>query len=265
MLSSVTGSDAGGPAHDILDWFADLRSREAERRARQAGVFYGESPNVVARLIESGLVMRSALVLERRRHLLDDIDTRGADVVVLSDPELRDVVGFDMHRGVVGLFERPPPVEIDEIDNARIVCVVEGVGDDANIGAIVRSASALGADALVLDPTTADPFTRRAVRVSMGCVGLLPIVRPSEWPPAMPGRSVLAMTPSGDVEIGDVQIAGRVAVAVGSEGPGLSQAMLDSSDLRVRIDMGTGIESLSVSHAAAIALYQVRRGLSQTR
>ena len=261
----MTGSDAGDPDGDILEWFRDLRSREAERRARLGNVFYGESPGVVARLVDSGVRLRSLLVLERRKHLLADIETGGAEVVSLTDPELRDVVGFDMHRGMVGLFERPTAPTLGDLSDAHIVCLVEGVGDDANIGAIVRTAAALEVDALILDEASADPFTRRAARVSMGAVGLIPIVRATQWPPRMPGRMVIAMTPHGDVDIGDVQVEGRVAVAVGSEGPGLSQATLDASDLRVRIEMGAGIDSLSVSHAAAIALHHVRRELSQSR
>ncbi|MDH3250714.1 MAG: RNA methyltransferase [Acidimicrobiia bacterium] len=261
----MTGSDADDPSGDILEWFRDLRSREAERRARNADVFYGESPGVIARLVAAGVALRSVLVLERRKHLLADIDTGDADVFVLTDPDLRDLVGFDMHRGMVGLFERPRSLRLDQLTDARLVCIVEGVGDDANMGAIVRTAAALQAEALVLDDTSADPFTRRAVRVSMGAVGLMPIVRAHSWPPSMPDRTVLAMTPAGEIEIGDVQLAGRVAVAVGSEGPGLSQVMLDASDLRVRIEMGPRIDSLSVSHAAAIALHHVKRELSQNR
>ena len=262
MRSNVTDSDGEGPDLDILEWFRDLRSREAERRARLANVFYGESPGVVARLVDGGVRLRSLLVLERRAHLLAGIETGGAEVVSLTDPELREVVGFDMHRGMVGLFERPPAPTLDAVSDVRVVCVVEGVGDEANVGAIVRTAAALEADALVLDEASADPFTRRAVRVSMGAVGLIPIVRADQWPPHMPGRMILALTPGGDVDIGDVEIEGRVAVAVGSEGPGLSQQMLDASDLRVRIEMGSGMDSLSVSHAAAIALHHVRRALS---
>lgn len=262
MPSNVTGSDRGEPTGDILEWFSDLRSREAERRVRRAGAFFGESPGVVARLVGSGITLRSLLVLERRSHLLADIEIGAAQVAVLTDPELREVVGFDMHRGMIGLFERPSPPGLESIADAPIVCVVEGVGDDANLGSIVRTAAALGANALVLDETCADPFTRRAVRVSMGAVGLIPIVRADHWPPQMSGRTMLAMTPDGDCEIGDVTITGSVAVAVGAEGPGLSRAMLEASDLRVRIAMEDGIDSLNVSHAAAIALHHVRRGLS---
>jgi tRNA G18 (ribose-2'-O)-methylase SpoU len=262
MPSNVTGSDADDPDGDILEWFRDLRSREAERRARRAGFFYGESPGVIARLVDSGVGLRGLLVLERRRHLLEDIETGAAEIVTLTDPELREVVGFDMHRGMVGLFERPQAPGLDDLSDAGVICIVEGVGDDANLGAIVRTAAALEADALILDETSADPFTRRAVRVSMGAVGLIPIIRAEHWPPELQDRTILALTPAGETEIGDVDIDGPVAVAVGAEGPGLSKAMLDAGDLLVRIEMGPGIDSLSVSHAAAIALHHVRRARS---
>lgn len=258
----MTGSDTDPPTDDILEWFSDLRSREAERRVRRAGLFYGESPGVIARLVGAAAPLRAVLVLERRTHLLEQMDIGAAIVRVVSDPDLRAIVGFDMHRGMIGLFERPRPPTPDRLDGTAIVCIVEGVGDDANIGAIVRTAAALGAGALVLDERTADPFTRRAVRVSMGSIGLVPVIRSSEWPPEMPGRTVVAMTPSGDLELGEIELSGPVAVAIGSEGAGLSRSMLDASDLRVRIEMGPGIDSLSVSHAAAVALDHVRRVLS---
>lgn len=262
MPSNVTGSEVDDPSGDIREWFRDLRLREAERRVRRADLFYGESPAVVERLIESGVRLRSLLVLERRKHILGGIDTGDAEVVALTDPELRDVVGFDMHRGMVGLFERPDRIGMDSVADARVVCVAEGVGDDANMGALVRTAAALGVGGLILDESSADPFTRRAVRVSMGTVGLVPIVRSDSWPPQLSGRTVIALTPSGDTPITGLVVEGAVAVAVGSEGPGLSKAMLDRSDLRVRIEMGRGIDSLSVSHAAAIALHHVRRAPS---
>ncbi len=229
---------------------------------RQADLFFGESPGVVERLIESGVRLRSLLVLERRRHLLAGLDIGDAEVMALPDPELRDVVGFDMHRGMVGLFERPRLRGLDSIADADVICIVEGVGDDANIGAIVRTAAALGVGGLVLDERSADPFTRRAVRVSMGTVGLVPVIRPEAWPPPPGDRTVIALTPSGDIEITDLDVEGRVAVALGSEGPGLSRETLERSDLRVRIEMGPGIDSLSVSHAAAIAFHHVRRAPS---
>jgi tRNA G18 (ribose-2'-O)-methylase SpoU len=255
----VTDSDTDAPIDDILEWFSDLRSREAERRVRRAGLFYGESPGVISRLLDAGVTLKGLLVLERRKDLLEALDLGPAEVRVLTDPQLQAIVGFDMHRGMVGLFERPESPSVDRLTAADIIGIVEGVGDDANIGAIVRTAAALGAGGLVIDERTADPFTRRAVRVSMGSIGLIPVVRSSQWPPELPGRTVIAMTPSGDVELGDLDVAGPVAVAVGSEGPGLSPAMLAASDVRVRIDMGPGIDSLSVSHAAAVALDHVRR------
>lgn len=263
MRSNVTASERD-ESGDILEWFRNLRSREAERRARRADLFYGESPGVVERLLRSGVRMRSLLVLERRKHLLDDLDTGGAECVSLTDPEMRDVVGFDMHRGMVGLFSRPLPPSISDVAAVRLACIVEAVGDDANMGAIVRTASALGVGALILDESSADPFTRRAVRVSMGTVGLIPILRERNWPPLLPDRTIIAMTPSGETEIGDLEVEGRLAVAVGSEGSGLSTEMLDASHVRARIDLAPGVDSLSVSHAAAIALDHVRRAPSPT-
>jgi tRNA G18 (ribose-2'-O)-methylase SpoU len=137
--------------------------------------------------------------------------------------------------------------------------LLESINDHENLGAIARTACALGADALVLDPTCADPFYRRSVRVSMGALLHIPVVRSDNWPASLDaieaaGFTVWALTPSTDaVDIATMPVPPRWAVAVGAEGPGLHAETLRRF-VNVRIPMRNGVDSLNVGHAVAVAL-----------
>ena len=146
---------------------------------------------------------------------------------------------------------------LEDLDPLPCVLILEGINDADNLGALVRTAVALGVTGVVCDPTTADLYTRRCVRVSMGTVGALRVSRPRDWPPDVGDRSLVAMSPSGGRTLQDVANAGPIGVAFGAEGPGLSAAMLDVADLVVAIPMANGVDSLNVSHAAAIALHHL--------
>lgn len=239
-----------------LELFRDLHSRAAERRAREAGLFFGESPTVVRRLIDAGVPIRHLVVSDRRRAFLDTVPE---DTVrkVLAESELYDLVGFEMHRGVIATFERPPLVNISDLSASRCLVVLEGINDADNLGSLIRTAVALGVTDFVCDPTTADLYTRRCVRVSMGTVGAVSLSRSAVWPPSLGGRQLIAMSPSG-VALGD-GVSEPMAVAFGAEGAGLSQALLDVADVVVRIPMSNDVDSLNVSHAAAIALHHFSR------
>jgi tRNA G18 (ribose-2'-O)-methylase SpoU len=143
--------------------------------------------------------------------------------------------------------------------------VLEGINDHENLGAIARSAAALGVEGLVLDPTCADPLYRRCVRVSMGEILHLPFTRAEHWPGALDeiraaGLAVVALTPAADAEPIDVvaarRRAGPVALMFGAEGPGLTAAALAAADEVTRIPLRSGTDSLNVGHAAAIAFYE---------
>ncbi len=154
------------------------------------------------------------------------------------------------------------------LPGARLLAVLEGLTDHENLGAIARSARALGVDALLLDPTCADPLYRRAVRVSMGEILFLPWTRISPWPDGLDqlrqaGITLVALTPAPDAMPIDELVAsgpsGPMALLLGTEGPGLSAAALASCDLRVRIPIRAGVDSLNVGHAAAIAFHLLGR------
>lgn len=194
------------------------------------------------------------------------------------------IVGYHAHRGALALAGRPAPRSIDSVlAGARLVLVVEAVNDHENLGALFRNAAAFGVDAVVLDPSAADPFYRRSVRVSVGHVLRVPFARAEVWPDDLAtvraaGFDVVALSPAGDVRIDDLarrrpggdersrggggSYAGdtrgqRWALMVGAEGSGLSDAALQAADVRVRIPMAAGVDSLNVATAAAVALHRL--------
>jgi tRNA G18 (ribose-2'-O)-methylase SpoU len=158
---------------------------------------------------------------------------------------------------------RPLPSVAEVVDGARRIVVLEDVVDHTNVGAIFRCAAALGFDAVVLAPRCADPLYRRAVRVSMGAVFSVPYARMGDWREGLgrlrsAGFRLLALTPEPDaVPIGEVpaDVDGRLALLLGSEGDGLSGRWRGQADMRVRIPMSRGVDSLNVASAAAIACY----------
>lgn len=244
-----------------LDLFRDLRGREAERRAAERGLFFAESPEVVDRIGRSGAVITHVVASERRAWRLDSMVLGGAAVTVLPEEELYSLVGFEMHRGIIAAVERPPEIGIPDPAEYPMIAVLEGINDHQNLGAIVRSGAALGVSAFVLDPTTADPFYRRCVRVSMGTVAAAPFVRSEAWPDtveAMAEWTRVALTPGGETDLSDVTRVTPVAIMLGAEGSGLSARVLELADVRVRIPMERDIDSINVAHAAAIAFHHFR-------
>jgi tRNA G18 (ribose-2'-O)-methylase SpoU len=172
---------------------------------------------------------------------------------------LSQVVGFRVTRGVLASADRPPPPEVGALlAAARRVVVLEALNDFENLGALFRNAAAFGVDAVLLDPQCADPLYRRSVRVSMGHVLQVPFaVLPGAWPGSLArldGFTTVALTPGGSTLLRAVPPLERWAVLLGAEGPGLTDGALARADLRVRIPMAAGVDSLNVATAAAVAL-----------
>lgn len=251
-----------------LELFRDLRDRQAERRVADLGLFFAESPEVISRIGRSGGRIVHVVASERRARRLDSMSLGDATVSVLSEDALYSLVGFEMHRGMIASVERPTPPRLTDIDSSPMVGVLEGINDHQNLGAIVRSGVALGVSGFVLDPTTADPFYRRSVRVSMGTVTSVPLVRVDSWPNAVAtldwARKV-ALTPAGEQDLFALEVTGPVAIMLGAEGSGLSPAALRMADVRARIPMEQEVDSINVSHAAAIAFAHFRSGLGRSR
>jgi tRNA G18 (ribose-2'-O)-methylase SpoU len=180
---------------------------------------------------------------------------------------MRSITGFAVHRGVLASFDRKPqPSVADVVGDARRLVVLEDVNNHTNVGAIVRSASALGVDALLLDPSSCDPLYRRSLRISMGEALSLPHTRTEALPAGLvplraAGFALVALTPAPDaLDIAEVAAARheRLALLLGTEGPGLSAAVLAEADVRARIPLAAGVDSLNVAAAAAIAFYALR-------
>jgi tRNA G18 (ribose-2'-O)-methylase SpoU len=246
--------------------------REArDGRVRRAGLFLAEGRLVVRRLLESRFTVRSVLAT---RGVLDDLgDAIGKRPSVqryeASAETIRAVVGFTFHRGCLALGEEGPPIPapaVVEPAGSRLVLGLEDVTDPDNVGAVFRNAAAFGAAGLVLSPRCADPLYRKAIRVSMGATLAIAFAT-TDWRDGLralraAGYTLMALTPhvgaqNLDAVVADGPAPHRLAVLLGAEGAGLSEATHRAADLRVRIAMAPGVDSLNVATACAIALHRL--------
>jgi tRNA G18 (ribose-2'-O)-methylase SpoU len=265
--------DITDPDDERLDSFRDLNSIDRRPDLPSGkGLVIAEGVLVVQRMLASPFAPLAFLGTDRRLAELEaDLAGSPAPYYRVSAEVMAQVVGFHLNRGVLGAARRAPERSLaDVVDGARTVVVLEGVNDHENLGAVFRNAAGLGVDAVVFGTGCADPLYRRAVRVSMGHALLVPYTRATDWPGDLKalrqmGFRLLAMTPNSDAAPLAEAMATlrdeRVAVLVGAEGPGLSRAALAASDVRVRIPMSRGTDSLNVATAAALAFYErVRLG-----
>jgi tRNA G18 (ribose-2'-O)-methylase SpoU len=241
--------------------FVDLADPAARRQRERDEIFVAEGLIAVQRLIESPHQIRTILVTPKHQRRVEALPGVANTVIVVADEDVvAATVGFDFHRGVVASAQRLPlPSVAAVLAGARRIAVLEGLNDPENLGLIARSARALGFDALLLDPTCIDPYYRRTVRVSMGEVLLLDVARFDEWPAGMDlvhaaGFESWALTPdAGATSIWNADVPERLAIVLGSEGPGLTHATRQRASRRVRIPISADVDSLNVGHAAAIA------------
>jgi tRNA G18 (ribose-2'-O)-methylase SpoU len=270
-VDRVVVCDVTDPDDTRLDDFRDLNS--IDRRPdlpTGKGLVIAEGVLVVQRMLASRFAPLGFLGTDRRlAELKADLAASAAPYYRVSADVMARVVGFHLNRGVLAAARRPPELSVAQVvDRAQTVVVLEGVNDHENLGAIFRNAAGLNVDAVVFGSGCADPLYRRAVRVSMGHALLVPYARATDWPTDLntlrqQGFRLLAMTPNADASDLSVAMAAvhgeRVAVLVGAEGPGLSRAAMQASDLRVRIPMSRGTDSLNVATAAALAFYERAR------
>ena len=263
--------DITDPADPRIDDFRDLNS--ADRRPDLPGgkgLVIAEGVLVAQRMLASRFTPHAFLGTDRRLGELSvGLTAVPAPYYRASAEVMADVVGFHLNRGVLAAARRPPELAVgDVLANVRTIAVLEGVNDHENLGAIFRNAAGLGVDAVIFGQGCADPLYRRAVRVSMGHALLVPFAKADHWPADLyrlrdNGFRLLAMTPSPQARtlaevIDDLQDE-KVAVLVGAEGPGLGDAALRAADVRVRIPMARGTDSLNVATAAALAFYERAR------
>ena len=261
--------EVSDPDDARLSDYRDLRDVELRKHLEaEHGLFLAEGEKVVRRALEAGFPARSFLMAPRwLAGLADVLDRSDAPCYVVSEQLAEAVTGFHVHRGALASLERAPlPSVADALEGARTVVVLENVVDHTNVGAIFRSAAALGVDAVVLSPRCADPLYRRSIKVAMGAVFTVPYARMEDWydGPAelsRAGFTTVALTPAADaVEIEEaVRGLDKVALLLGSEGPGLSRRWMESADRRAVIPMAAGIDSLNVAAATAVACYVTAR------
>jgi len=241
------------PADPRLADYVGLTDADLRRRVEGAA-FIVEGGLAIDRLLASPYPVRSLLVTERWVERLGSVD---APVYVVSQDVMNAVAGFDIHRGALASAARLPlPPMADLLADARLVVGLETVNDHENMGALFRNAAAFGVGAVVLSPDCCDPLYRRSVRVSLGHVLHVPFAVGEVT--AIDGLTTVALTPDAEATpIGEVDWPDRVAVLLGAEGPGLRADTLAAADLRVRIPMAPGVDSLNVATAAAVALHRI--------
>ena len=247
---------------------ADYRRLKERQLNAEGGRFVAESERVVRRLIASDLRVCSVLVTPARLAAMEDLlrDEGRFPVYVATQAVMDGIAGFHVHRGCLAIGERGGRRVIPT--QARLIVAVEDLVDADNLGAIVRNAVAFGADALVLSPRSADPFYRKAIRVSLGGVFSLPIVRLARWPNdlvalrADGGFSIVgAVVDPRALPLDQLTPPARTVLLLGTEGPGLSASAIAACDQLVTIPMAgsAGADSLNVATAGAVCLFHLSR------
>ena len=253
-----------------LDIYARLTENQLVNRADpENALFVAESPLVIGRALDAGCEPVSFLM--EQKHIegkgsallarCPDVPVYAAELDVLTQ-----LTGFHLTRGMLCAMRRPKPRDPAVLlQGASRVAVLENVMNPTNLGAIFRSAAALGMDAVLLTNAGSDPLYRRAVRVSMGTVFQIPwAYLPEDWPTLLHalGFCTAAMALRDDsVRLDDARLAAeqRLAIVMGTEGDGLADATIASCDYTVRIPMHHGVDSLNVAAASAVAFYQLGR------
>lgn len=260
-----------------LDVYARLT--EAQLRNRQEpekGIFIAESLKVIEHALDAGYAPVSMLM--ERKHIEGQaklvIERCGDIPIYTAEREvLARLTGYELTRGILCAMRRPSPKTVEELcADARRVAVLEGIVDPTNVGAIFRSAAALGFDAVLVTPTCCDPLHRRAVRVSMGTVFQIPWARigerVSDWPQkgmeqlhGLGFRTAAMALSENSVNIDDERLVAeeKLAVVLGTEGDGLSVETIADCDYTVCIPMAHGVDSLNVAAASAVAFWQLGR------
>jgi len=248
--------------------FATLTEAQLRNRLEpDKGIFIAESPKVIRVALDAGYVA-VALLCERRHITGDaaDIVARCGDIPVYTGDRglLAALTGYTLTRGVLCAMRRPANRTVADVcGGARRVAVIDGVVDTTNIGAIFRSAAALGIDAVLLTSSSCDPLNRRAVRVSMGSVFLVPwtwLEAPVSSLRELGFRTVAMALTDNSVSIDDPVLCAepRLAVILGTEGDGLAREAICDADYVARVPMAHGVDSLNVAAASAVAFWQLR-------
>ena len=266
-------------ARSELDVYVRLTGNQLRSsKESENGIFIAESPTVIEVALNSGCEPIS-LLTDKRLLMTDAVDkiisvldaygeSTGIPVPIYTAEKevLRNLTGFELTRGALCAMKRPTlPDPASLCKSAKRIAVFEEITDSTNIGALFRSAAALGVDAVLVTPTCCDPLCRRAVRVSMGTVFQVPFARLERWPDDIEliksfGFKTLAMALSDDsVSLGDeaLKLEDKLAIILGTEGTGLKKETIAAADYTVKIPMSHGVDSLNVGAAGAVAFWQL--------
>ncbi|MBR3752414.1 MAG: RNA methyltransferase [Ruminiclostridium sp.] len=273
MPNIIQITDFNDPA---LDVYARLTENQLlNREDPENALFIAESPKVVERALNAGYQPVSVLVEDKHiEGQAKEVIARCGEIPVYTAPfdVLTQLTGFKLTRGVLCAMRRPKLPSVEEVcKNARRIAILENVMNPTNVGAIFRSAAALGMDAVLLTPACSNPLYRRAIRVSMGTVFQVPWTflgsETDHWPqPGLDrlkamGFQTAAMALSDDsISIRDprLQDCEKLAIILGTEGDGLAEGTIADCDFTVRIPMTHGVDSLNVAAASAVAFWQLQ-------
>ncbi len=255
-------------SHPGVEIFSSMTEAQLRNRLEQEkGIFIAESPKVIRVALSAGY--KPVAILCEEKHITGD----AADIIVMCGEIpiyvgertlLMSLTGYQLTRGVLCAMRRPRPRSVEEVcRSAHRIVVIDSVVDTTNIGAIFRSAAALGVDAVLLTPTSCDPLNRRAVRVSMGSVFLVPwtwMNAPINDLHQLGFKTVAMALTENSVSIDDTHLMAepRLAIIVGTEGDGLAHEVIGDADYVARIPMSNQVDSLNVAAAAAVAFWQLR-------
>ncbi|MBO4590165.1 MAG: RNA methyltransferase [Bacteroidaceae bacterium] len=260
-----------------LDVYFSLTERQLRNHLEpEKGLFIAESPKVIDVALNAGY--NPVSMLTSRKHIDGDAKALisrcgGIPVFTGDDALLEKITGFRLTRGVLCAMKRPVLPSVESVcSGKRRIVVIDNVVDSTNVGAIFRSAAALGIDGVLLTPTSCDPLNRRAVRVSMGSVFLVPWTYLDDeaysWPSigieklhSLGFRVVAMALKERSVSIDDKALCAEphLAIVMGTEGEGLTDEVIDASDYVARIPMSHHVDSLNVAAAAAVAFWQLTR------
>lgn len=255
-------------SHPGVEIFCTLTEAQLRQRIEpDRGIFIAESPKVVKVALDAGY--EPLAILCEHKHIIGDaadIIERCGDIPVYTGSRelLATLTGYVLTRGVLCAMRRPIPRSMEEVcQKARRIVVIDGVVDTTNIGAIFRSAAALGIDAVLLTRNSCDPLNRRAVRVSMGTVFLVPwtwMDGPLSDLNKLGFRTAAMALTDNSISIDNPILTAepKLAIVMGTEGEGLSKETIEQADYVVRIPMSHGVDSLNVAAAAAVAFWQLR-------
>ena len=255
-------------SHPGVEVFATLTEAQLRNRLEpQKGIFIAESPKVIHVALNAGY--EPLALLCEYKHIEGDAASlieRCGDIPVYTGERelLASLTGYTLTRGVLCAMRRPAPKSVEEVcQGAKRIAVIDGVVDTTNIGAIFRSAAALGIDAVLLTPSSCDPLNRRAVRVSMGSVFLLPwtwLEAPISSLRTLGFRTVAMALSDNSVPIDHPSLKDepQLAIVLGTEGDGLSTQVIQETDYVVRIPLWHEVDSLNVAAASAVAFWELR-------